>query len=155
MNKKELFELIKIGEGYTVEFKEKLNDSLGKEVCAFANASGGKIILGVSDNGDIKGIKLENHDISRIQDIARNMDPAFFVNIEKINVPVNVPVNVPERKKQIILLIKENNHITIKELSDNLNVNEKTIKRDLSYLKNKKLLKRIGPDKGGYWEIIR
>lgn len=37
-----LVELIKIGEGYTIEFKERLNDLISKDICAFANSSGGK-----------------------------------------------------------------------------------------------------------------
>ncbi len=43
MTEKELTELIDIGEGQTLEFKERVNESLGKEVCAFANSSGGKV----------------------------------------------------------------------------------------------------------------
>ena len=52
-------DLIKTGEGIKLEFKEGFNiPSLGKEICAFANESGGKIILGVSDDGKIKGFNL-------------------------------------------------------------------------------------------------
>ena len=41
---KELINLIKTGEGLKLEFKEGLNvQNLGKEICAFANESGGKI----------------------------------------------------------------------------------------------------------------
>ena len=74
MDKKELIELIKIGEGYTLELKEGLNSSIGKDICAFANASGGKIILGVRDDCSIKGCFLSNADRSKIHDITRNMD---------------------------------------------------------------------------------
>lgn len=44
-------DLIKLGEGYHLEFKENIDKSLAREVCAFANSSGGKIILGVTDKG--------------------------------------------------------------------------------------------------------
>src|SRR3989344_7144154 len=84
MDYKELLELVKTGEGYTIEFKEDIGSNLGKEICAFANASGGKIILGVKDDGTIRGYNLTNHDKSQIQDIARNMDPAFHVIIEQV-----------------------------------------------------------------------
>ena len=50
MKKKELQELIKQGEGYFVEFKEHIGVGLDKEMVAFANASGGKIVMGVADN---------------------------------------------------------------------------------------------------------
>src|SRR3989338_1645173 len=94
MDKKELLELIKTGEGYTLEFKENIGSNLGKEICAFANAKGGKIVLGVKDDGLIKGRILSNSDKSRIQDIARNMNPQFRVGIEQIDnlAVVDIPI---------------------------------------------------------------
>ncbi|MBI4154312.1 putative DNA binding domain-containing protein [Candidatus Woesearchaeota archaeon] len=94
MNKKELLALIKTGEGYTLEFKESVPSDLGKHICAFANASGGKMILGLKDDGSVIGYHLGNVDSSRIQDTARNMDPQFQVSVEKVeNLAV---VHVPE-----------------------------------------------------------
>ena len=84
MRYEDLLDLIKTREGYTIEFKESMSSTIGKEICAFANSQGGKIILGVKDNGEIKGIKLTNQDISKIQDIARNMNPSFSVHIDQI-----------------------------------------------------------------------
>jgi ATP-dependent DNA helicase RecG len=84
MKYEDVLDLIKTQEGYTIEFKKSIDSSLGKEMCAFANAQGGKIILGVDDKGTIIGLKLTNHNISKIQDIARNMNPSFSVNVEQI-----------------------------------------------------------------------
>ena len=47
MNKKEFNFILQEGEGQFIEFKENLNKSFAKEIVAFANASGGKIFLGV------------------------------------------------------------------------------------------------------------
>jgi ATP-dependent DNA helicase RecG len=58
MKKKELTQILQEGEGQFVEFKEKLDNSLVKEIVAFSNASGGKILLGVDDSGKIKGISI-------------------------------------------------------------------------------------------------
>ena len=72
------------------------------------------------------------------------------------DVPENVLDNVPEdRLKKILNLIEVNNKTTIFLIAKKLNVNEKTVKRDISKLKTKNLLKRIGPAKGGYWEIMK
>ena len=84
MKYEDLLDIIKTGEGYTIEFKESINTSLGKEICSFANSSGGKIIIGVDDKNIIKGYKLKNVDKSKVQDIARNMNPSFSVQIEQI-----------------------------------------------------------------------
>ena len=67
MNKQELLNLIKTGEGLYLEFKEGIDPTLGKEICAFANANGGRIILGVTDNGDVKGFKISNQQVSQVQ----------------------------------------------------------------------------------------
>ena len=50
MSKEELQSLIAQGEGYNLEFKESLSDNLGKDICAFANASGGKILIGTKNS---------------------------------------------------------------------------------------------------------
>ena len=85
--------------------------------------------------------------------IYRKKDLAF----EKINDErdiENVPENVPENRLiTIVDLIKNNTQISMLELSKILNVNHKTIKRDIQNLKAKGLIERIGPDKGGYWKV--
>mgnify|MGYP001590703526 CR=1 FL=1 len=57
MDKKELEFMLKEGEGYNLEFKET-DSNIAKEICAFANAAGGRILLGVTDQGEIKGISI-------------------------------------------------------------------------------------------------
>jgi ATP-dependent DNA helicase RecG len=50
-------------------------------------------------------------------------------------------------------LIETNKKTTISKIAKGLNLGEKTIKRDIAKLKQKGLLERIGPDRGGYWKI--
>ncbi len=59
----------------------------------------------------------------------------------KTRVPVNVPEN--QRQKQILLSIKENPRITALQLSQKLVVTDKTIKRDLQYLKVNKIIEHV------------
>lgn len=40
-------------------------------------------------------------------------------------------------------------------LSKNIKISTTAIEKNLAKLKNKGVIKRVGPDKGGYWEIIR
>jgi ATP-dependent DNA helicase RecG len=76
--------------------------------------------------------------------------------IKDANKLENVPENVPENRLATILnLIDANNKISMEEMAKKLNVNQKTIKRDISKLKAKGLLERIGADKGGYWKISK
>ena len=68
------------GEGQKVEFKSRFSD-LAKEIVAFANASGGSIFLGISDDGEITGVEDSNRLRSQIQDIANNCDPRIPIRI--------------------------------------------------------------------------
>ena len=99
MKYEELVDVVKTGEGYTIELKESLSNNIGKDICAFANSSGGRIIIGVEDRTrEIRGCMLTNSDKSRIQDIARNMSPSFSVQIEQIK--NLVVIYVPEGKNR-------------------------------------------------------
>lgn len=84
MDKKEVNIILKEGEGYKIEFKESIS-GLEKELAAFANASGGKIFLGVTDDGKIKGIKITNELKSRIQDVANNCRPGIKIFLERFD----------------------------------------------------------------------
>jgi len=58
MTKTELFELVNNGENSGVEFKRDTidNRALAKELVAFANLLGGRVLLGVDDDGSVVGL---------------------------------------------------------------------------------------------------
>ena len=57
--------------------------------------------------------------------------------------------------EKILELINENKEITISELAKNIGISTRGIEKQIAKLKNEDKLKRIGPDKGGHWEIIK
>lgn len=63
--------LLQQGEGTTIEFKENLSSSFAREMVALANTIGGKILLGVRDDGTVSGVKDSNGLRARVQDAAR------------------------------------------------------------------------------------
>ena len=69
------------GESYTVEFKESADKTIASEVCAFANAAGGRIFIGVDDSGNIVGTDTSNSARSRLQDTINQIDPRLIVDI--------------------------------------------------------------------------
>jgi len=58
-----------------------------------------------------------------------------------------------ESQKRIIELIRENMKISKKELSQRIGIGPTAIDKNINSLKKKGLLNRIGPDKGGHWEV--
>jgi len=49
----------------------------------------------------------------------------------------------------------ENPQITRKELAEKLFINQSSVQKHINKLKKSGLIERIGPDKGGYWEVKR
>ena len=84
--------LIQKGEGTTLEFKERLSSSFARELVALANAIGGRILLGVRDDGTVIGTQDTNSLRARIQDIARNCDPPVQVHAEPVGTVITVHV---------------------------------------------------------------
>ena len=90
--------LIQQGEGTTLEFKENLSGSFAREVVALANTTGGRILLGVRDNGTVAGIRDSNALRARIQDVARNCDPPAKVLVEPVGEVIVVHVRESDAK---------------------------------------------------------
>ena len=63
--------------------------------------------------------------------------------------------DLTELERKIFLFIKNNNKISRSGLAEELNIGPDTVKEYLKKLKNKGYIKRIGPDFGGYWQIIK
>ena len=81
MTAEEAKEIIGQGEGINIEFKtckDKISHSVYESVCAFLNHSGGYILLGIGDKGEILGINEKN-----LEQMIRNFihvinDPKLF-----------------------------------------------------------------------------
>ena len=87
---------------------------------------------------------------------------------DPMNVPVNDPVNLPklnDRQQHIYNAIKNgttnvpvnvpvNDTVNAANLAIWLNVSEKTIKRDLAFMQSAGIIKHVGSDKTGHWEVV-
>lgn len=62
----------------------------------------------------------------------------------------------PENIKNCIIdLLSNNNRLSRKDLSLLLGVTEGSVRHHLNKLQEEKRITRIGPDKGGYWNILK
>ena len=63
-------------------------------------------------------------------------------------------VKLTDNQKMILELIKNNPSISKKEMSEAIGIRPSSIDKNITTLKEKRHLKRVGPAKGGHWEII-
>ncbi len=78
--------------------------------------------------------------------------------IESDQVPEKIPEStgkVPEKYQKIITVIVSEPEISRENLSEKTGLSAGTILSRLRWLMKKGLLRRVGPDKGGHWEIIK
>ena len=98
MSKKDLVNLINMGEGTFLEFKKTIAspDKIAREIAAFANTSGGSILIGIEDNGYIDGV--ENY-----------MEEEFYINqaVEELCIPmVKIEIELIHAGKKDVLMVK-------------------------------------------------
>jgi DNA primase len=79
----------------------------------------------------------------------RQIDENFITQRDKIE------KSLYTHAKIIYNALQETRHISKKELSGEIGISPTAIDKNISTLKKKGLLKRIGPDKGGRWEVIK
>ena len=65
----------------------------------------------------------------------------------------NTGVNLNKTQKHIVELISRQPDITYEEMASALGVNPATIYRNIAFLKERNIIRRIGEDKNGHWEI--
>jgi len=89
MTLRELSQLIGLGEGQHLEFKKRVPgpERIAKEMIAFANTGGGRLLLGVDDDGSVVGVKdaAEEEYVLR-RALTTHSDPPVAFTTERIMV---------------------------------------------------------------------
>ena len=60
-----------------------------------------------------------------------------------------------DQKKRIIEMLKSNPNIARSEIAQVLGIHDSSVKRRLDSLVSEGKIRRVGPDKGGYWEVLK
>jgi len=93
----ELLSILKEGESTVTEFKETLSKEIAKTICAFANTKGGKVLIGVKDDGNPIGIHIDRYQ-QVISDQLQSLRPMPEFEIEQVPIASD---------KIIIITVKE------------------------------------------------
>ena len=101
MTRNQLDDLIEQGEGARLEFKRSISAAhrIARTLVAFANTSGGTLLIGVADDGTITGVASESREMHRIEEATdRLADPALSVTYETMS---------PDGRKILIINVDE------------------------------------------------
>ncbi len=158
--------LISAGESQTIEFKTSFQKEVIESVVAFSNAKGGKIFIGVKDDGSIQGLQLGKETLKdwinqafyltgdiekygsgyiRVREEIQEY-PTMLFEYKESGDGYFVKLSYAKQKttrEQILELLKEDKKLTRNTLAQFVGVSPDTIKQHLSKLQNDKLLKRV------------
>ena len=68
--------------------------------------------------------------------------------------PEKWPGKWPENAQKILDVLSSDKSTTIARLEEELNLGHTTLKKILREMQNENIIRRVGPDKGGHWEVI-
>ena len=106
MEYRALRELVRQGEGTHLEFKLKSNhpERIIREIVAFANTEGGKLLIGIGDDKSIQGLKhIDEDEYLLVRAIERYCTPAIDYEIERLPLANEREIlifNVPESARK-------------------------------------------------------
>ncbi len=143
----ELNELIENGENQRVEFKRKFTEpeKIAKEMIAFANTHGGRILFGIDDDKTVVGVESEKGEIEYIDLAARffcEPELVFTIDIMHIYRKDVIVVDIPESKLKPHRLI-ENGKRDEDETKVYIRVKDKSVQASKETVK---LLKKLRAD---------
>src|SRR5690554_2315486 len=137
----ELLEVIETGEDSKTQFKEIFTspDALAAEIAAFANTQGGRIFVGVSDNGDIagltrEGVKSLNQMVSSV--CSQKIEPPLPVKTENIKYQDKIVVVITVPRGANKFYIANNRDIWVKVGADKRRASREECRRLLQESSN-------------------
>ena len=113
-----------------------------------------KALINTRENDDL-GIFRDYMTDMMIANLKHNID-IFISSIEEKEGETGEKVGGKKIKsrEKIIAAIKENGRHTTNSLAELVGISPKAIEKHLAKLKAEGILVRIGPDKGGHWEVV-
>ena len=84
------------------------------------------------------------------------VQPNLSPSVKTVEKTVEKTVKKTTRTVEKILKILSNTpSITVREMSEILGLSRRGVEEQIKSLKQKGVIRRIGPDKGGHWEVIK
>ena len=79
--------------------------------------------------------------------------------VKPVNVPVNVSVKSSQKGSQkssqkILETLRQNPNMSTTELAEQIGISRRAVAKHVAVLQSFGVLRRIGPDKGGHWEVV-
>ena len=139
-DKEYILELIEEGEHEMQDFKFSISDSrkIARSISAFANHSGGRLLVGVKDNGNIAGIRSEddNHTWQSYYRIADEniVAPKLLTRVWKTKKGGGVLFAYSETESRVLNFVSEKVSVTLENIMLSCHLSKKMAEDIVIYL---------------------
>lgn len=110
---KYIFDLIRQGEHQELDFKHSITDSkkIARSIAAFANTDGGKLLVGVKDNGSIAGVQSDEefYMIQAAADMYCKPSVAFETKVWEIQDKTVLEITIPKVTRDKLITAPDKN----------------------------------------------
>lgn len=118
---KELPILLTKGEKQTIEFKTSFQKEVIESVVAFANSQGGRVVIGISDSGEIIGATLQAESLQNwVNQIKLNTQPSIIVDMLEVEIENKTIVVIDVKEYPIKPISYKNRYFVRKSNSNHL-----------------------------------
>jgi predicted HTH transcriptional regulator len=111
---RQLKSLVAKGEGAKLEFKRKASDpgKIVREMIAFANTTGGYLLVGVGDDGSIPGLKYPDGESFVIREAIRSVRPALpwvesVIPVDRVRAVLMYEISESKRKPHYLYVDRQ------------------------------------------------
>lgn len=174
--------LLQTGETETVEFKTTFGKEVIVSLSAFANTAGGKVVVGVDNARRPTGLQVGPESEQRyINEIKTATYPQIIPHVTSFEMDgrtvirckisemgdyfrvelvqsqskrsEKLPEKLPDLQKAIVLQMRSDPKATYDQLAKTTKKSREAIRKNIRRLKELGIIKRIGQDKGGHWQV--
>lgn len=122
-DKRYLFSLIREGEHQQQDFKYRITDAskLAKSVSAFANTDGGRLLIGIRDDGNISGVRSEEEIFMMHQAAYKFCNPEASIRFDTYHIDgrtIVIATVPPSVRRPICALDEEGNRRAYIRIAD-------------------------------------
>ena len=137
-----------------IGFRENVGSGFPKIIAAWKETNWGEPQLLNELDVDEVELVLPVPSTKATSDTAPANAPANAPVNASVNASVNAPVKLNKTQIEIVKAIINDKHVTYDDLKTIVRVNRSTITRNIAVLKEKGVIRRMGEDKNGYWEVL-